>query len=102
MKPIANPKSDGDKALTKASIKRTSLSGAIAWFKQKNSVWLRSFPWMNFIHKYRKFHTFCQINGEVFLLKKTEVFRQFDGLALGEEADFEALNCQPSTKFDTR
>jgi hypothetical protein len=21
--------------------------------------------------------------------------------ALGEEADFEALNCQPSTKFDT-
>ena len=21
---------------------------------------------------------------------------------LGEEADFEALNCQPSTKFDTR
>jgi len=23
-------------------------------------------------------------------------------LALGEEADFEALNCQPSTKFDTR
>jgi hypothetical protein len=23
-------------------------------------------------------------------------------LALGEEADFEALNCQPSTKVDTR
>jgi len=23
-------------------------------------------------------------------------------LALGEEADFEALNCQPSTKFDKR
>jgi len=26
----------------------------------------------------------------------------FNGLALGEEADFKALNCQPSTKFDTR
>jgi hypothetical protein len=25
-----------------------------------------------------------------------------NGLALGEEADFEALNCQPSTKVDTR
>jgi hypothetical protein len=25
-----------------------------------------------------------------------------NGLALGEEADFEAQNCQPSTKFDTR
>jgi len=23
-------------------------------------------------------------------------------LALGEEADFEALNCQPTTKVDTR
>jgi hypothetical protein len=23
-------------------------------------------------------------------------------LALGEEADFEALNCQPSTKFDAK
>lgn len=26
----------------------------------------------------------------------------YNVLALGEEADFEALNCQPSTKFDTR
>jgi len=25
-----------------------------------------------------------------------------NGLALGEEADFEAQNCQPSTKADTR
>jgi len=25
-----------------------------------------------------------------------------NGLALGEEADFEALNCQPSTKVDAR
>jgi len=25
-----------------------------------------------------------------------------NGLALGEEADFEAQNCKPSTKFDTR
>jgi len=25
-----------------------------------------------------------------------------NGLALGEEADFGALNCQPSTKVDTR
>jgi len=25
-----------------------------------------------------------------------------NGLALGEEADFEALNCQPNTKVDTR
>ena len=25
-----------------------------------------------------------------------------NGLALGEEADFEVLNCQPSTKVDTR
>jgi len=25
-----------------------------------------------------------------------------NGLALGEEADFEALNCQPSTKVDTK
>ncbi|CAN5583207.1 hypothetical protein BH10BAC2_BH10BAC2_10960 [soil metagenome] len=25
-----------------------------------------------------------------------------NALALGEEADFEALNCQPSTKVDTR
>lgn len=25
-----------------------------------------------------------------------------NGLVLGEEADYEALNCQPSTKVDTR
>jgi hypothetical protein len=25
-----------------------------------------------------------------------------NSFGLGEEADFEALNCQPSTKFDTR
>jgi hypothetical protein len=25
-----------------------------------------------------------------------------NGFGLGEEADFEALNCQPSTKVDTR
>jgi len=25
-----------------------------------------------------------------------------NGLVLGEEADFEAQNCKPSTKFDTR
>jgi len=25
-----------------------------------------------------------------------------NGLALGEKADFEAQNCQPSKKFDTR
>jgi hypothetical protein len=25
-----------------------------------------------------------------------------NGLAHGEEADFEAQNCQPSTKFDTK
>jgi hypothetical protein len=29
-------------------------------------------------------------------LKEGEVFRQFDVLALGEEVDFEALNCQPA------
>jgi hypothetical protein len=26
----------------------------------------------------------------------------YNGLALGAVADFEAINCQPSTKFDTR
>jgi len=26
----------------------------------------------------------------------------YNGLALGEKADFEALNCQPSTNVDTR
>lgn len=36
------------------------------------------------------------------LFFKTLVFSQPDVLALGEEADFEALNCQPSTKVDTR
>ena len=36
------------------------------------------------------------------LLRSLSGFCTDDGWALGEGADFEALNCQPSTKVDTR
>ena len=35
-------------------------------------------------------------------LKEMRVFSQPDGLRLCEEADFGALNCQHTTKFDAR
>jgi hypothetical protein len=41
----------------------------------------------------------------IFFVKTTAIIenaRIYDGLGLGEEANFEALNCQASTKFETR
>jgi len=39
----------------------------------------------------------------IFYFKNTWIYFKLahNGLALGEEADFEALNCQSSTKVDT-
>jgi hypothetical protein len=85
---LSKPKSASLIEATNKSFNRASLSWAMACSKQKNSVWFLSFPVMNFIPEYTHYH---KNQGSILIKycgKQEGVFRQFDGLRLGEVGYF--------------